>query len=77
MPPMIGGGKWQHRVFRTLHEANGALTIREISIRCGILREQDVDGNNLRMVLVTLARQGFVHRVSRGLYRAVVAEELP
>lgn len=59
-------GKWQKRIVQIMHEAGGACTIRQLRIRCGMLK--DKHGTLLGGVLQRMVEIDILTRQSRGLY---------
>ena len=65
---ILGGGKWQRRIIKTLQEAHSPLRIRQLRIRCGILQHMDPTGSGLRNALRTLVIGGFIRRIALGIF---------
>ena len=61
-----GSGKWQRRIAWTLHEAGTALSIRQLTIRCGM--QGDSQSSCMRTTLSNMVKRGMICRVEYGRY---------
>ena len=76
MANKAGTGKWQQRIIRTLKEANGPVTMRQLYIRCGAeyadcgvaYANNSRQKTNFRQCMSYLTYWGSCRRIAHGVY---------
>jgi len=64
-------GKWQRRALQVIQEANGALTTRQVRIRCGLTRTKDRTGSSMRNALRGMLKSGLISQPCSGLWAPI------